>query len=77
MDWLAVRLSVVAFFEMACSMRQEFVPPDATIAGLKKKAADCEQQAAEAEEPLATELRQEAKRYREWIKVLRTGRWTS
>ena len=58
-------------------MRQEFVSPEATIAELKKNAVDCEQKAAEAKEPRATELRQEAKRYREWIKMLRSGRWTA
>jgi len=58
-------------------MGRHFVPPHATIAELEKKAADCEQRAAKAEEPHAAELRQEAKLYREWIAALRSGHWTS
>ncbi len=54
-----------------------FVPPDATIAELEKKASECEQKAAKEEEPLATQLRNEAKRYRGWIAALRLRRWTS
>ena len=59
------------------SMRCDFIPPDATIAELEKKAADYEQKATEAMEVQAAELRQEAKIYREWIAALRSGRWTS
>jgi len=56
---------------------RHFVSPDATIAELEMKASDCEQLAVRAKEPLATELREEAKRYRGWIAALRSGRWTS
>jgi len=59
------------------SVSRYFIPPDATIVELEKKAAGCEQRAAKAEEPLAEDLRQEAKRYREWVAALRSGRWTS
>ena len=41
------------------------------------KASDCEGRAAKAEGPLASQLREEAKLYREWIAGLRSGRWTS
>jgi hypothetical protein len=54
-----------------------FVPPDATIAELERRAADCGQRAAKAEEPQAAELRQEAMLYRGWIAALRLGCWTS
>jgi uncharacterized protein (UPF0548 family) len=59
------------------SLRRHFVPPDRTIAELERKAADCEQQAANAEGPLAAELLREADRCREWAATLRSGRWTS
>jgi len=54
-----------------------FVSPDATIADLEKKAAECEQEAEKAEEPRAAELRQEAKLCRDWVASLRSGRWTA
>jgi hypothetical protein len=54
-----------------------FVSPDATMAELEMKASDCEGRAANAEGPLASQLREEAKLYREWIAALRSGRWTS
>jgi hypothetical protein len=58
-------------------MRSDFIPPDATIAELERKAADCEQKAAKTEDPQAAELREEAKLYREWVAALRSGRWTA
>jgi hypothetical protein len=58
-------------------VRSHFVPPDATIAELEKKAAECKQKAEKSEVPLAAELRQEAKLCREWIAALRSGRWTA
>ena len=58
-------------------MGSRFVSPDATIAELEKKAADCEQRAAKAAEPQAAKLRQEAKLCWEWVAALRSGRWTS
>lgn len=58
-------------------MKREFIPADATIADLKKKAADCDEQAARAAEPLASELRERAKQLRAWIQELRSGRWTA
>jgi len=58
-------------------LRSHFVSPDATIAELEKRAAECEDEAAGAEESLADELRAEAKLCREWIAALRSGRWTS
>ncbi len=58
-------------------MNNTFVPADTTLAELQKKAADCEQRAAQEQEPLATTLRVEAKLYRTWIATLRSGCWTS
>lgn len=43
----------------------------------EKKPADCGQRAAKVVEPVAAELRQEAKICREWVDALRSGRWTS
>ena len=57
--------------------KQHFIPRDATLADLEKKAADPELKAANESEPRATELRDEAKLYREWAQSLRFGRWTS
>jgi len=53
------------------------IPPGATTAELEKKAADCEERAKGEAEPGATKLREEALLYREWIAVLRSGRWHS
>jgi len=58
-------------------VRSHFVPADATIAELEKKAAEFELKAEKTEEPLAAELRQEAKLCQEWIAALRSGRWTA
>jgi hypothetical protein len=58
-------------------MKREFIPADATIADLKKQAADCEEQAARAAEPLASELREKAKQLQAWIQSLHSGRWTA
>ena len=58
-------------------MKREFIPADATIADLNKQAVDCDEQAAKAAEPLASELRERAKQLRAWIQGLRSGRWTA
>jgi hypothetical protein len=58
-------------------MKHHFIPRDATVAEVEQKAADAEQKAAKESEPRATELREEAKLYRQWIVSLRSGRWTS
>jgi hypothetical protein len=58
-------------------MKQHFIPADATVADLERKAAESDQKAANEEEPLATELREEAKLYRGWAATLRAGQWTS
>ncbi len=47
-------------------MKQHFIPRDATVADLERKAADAEEKAVNEPEPRATELREEAKLYREW-----------
>ncbi len=52
-------------------MKQPFIPRDATVAELERKAAECERKAASEQEPRATELRDEAKLYREWATALR------
>jgi hypothetical protein len=38
-------------------MKKDIIPPDAVVAELKRKAAECEQKAGKEEEPRATELR--------------------
>jgi hypothetical protein len=58
-------------------MKQHFIPRDATVAELERKATECERKAASEQEPRATELRDEAKLYREWATALRSGLWTS
>jgi len=58
-------------------MKQSFIPRDATVSELQRKAADAEEKAANEVEPRATELREEAKMYREWAASLQSGRWTS
>ena len=54
-----------------------FVPPNATIAELKQRATECERKATKEKEPLATQLREEARLCREWVAALLSGRWTS
>jgi hypothetical protein len=58
-------------------MTQHFIPRDATVDELEKKATGCEQQAAGEQGPRASELRDEAKLYRQWAATLRKGLWTS
>ena len=57
------------------SISMNLIPPGATMAELEKKAADCEEKAKGEAEPGATKLREEALLFREWITVLRSGRW--
>jgi hypothetical protein len=57
-------------------MQQHFIPREATVAELERKAADAEEESTNESEPHATELREEAKLYREWAASLRSGRWT-
>ena len=54
----------------------KIIPAEATIKELKKKAEECEQKASQESEPLASELREKAGLFREWITVLKTGKWT-
>lgn len=56
---------------------RDFVPPEPTNAELEQKAAECNTQADGESEPKARELREKAKLYRNWIALLRSGRWTS
>jgi hypothetical protein len=42
-------------------MNHTFIPADATLVELRKKAADCEQRATQEQEPLATALREEGR----------------
>jgi hypothetical protein len=58
-------------------MKQLFIPRDATVAEMERKAAVAEEKASKESEPRATELREEAKLYREWATSLRSGQWTS
>jgi hypothetical protein len=61
----------------ATAAKRDFIPAGATIAEVEEKAAKCEKQAAQELEPRATELREEAKVYRAWVKELRAGHWTA
>jgi hypothetical protein len=58
-------------------MQPHFIPQDATVTDLERKAADAEEKATNESEPRAAALREEAKLYREWAASLRSGRWTS
>jgi hypothetical protein len=58
-------------------MKQNFIPADATINELSQQADDCDAQAATAQQPVATELREKAKLLRAWIADLRSARWTA
>jgi hypothetical protein len=58
-------------------MKRQIIPRDATVKELEQKADDAEKESANEPEPRATELRELAKLYREWITQLRSGRWTS
>ena len=51
------------------------IPADATIAEPENKATDCEEKAKKEAEPEATRFREEAILCREWISVLRSGKW--
>ena len=55
----------------------KLVPAGATIEELQKKAAACEEKAEAEPEPEATQLREEAALYREWIAALNSRRWHS
>jgi hypothetical protein len=55
-------------------MKQQVIPRDATVAELEQKANDAEKKSANEPEPRATELRELAKLYREWIAQLGSGR---
>jgi hypothetical protein len=58
-------------------MKQHFISPEMTVAELRQKAEACEKQAEREAEPAASELRDKAKLYREWIAQIRSGRWTA
>jgi hypothetical protein len=54
-----------------------FLPSDATIADLERKALECEQAARERPKPDATKLKGLAALCREWVVALKSGMWTS
>jgi hypothetical protein len=58
-------------------LMHKIMPSGGTISDLKKKATECEEKAKQASEPEAAKLREEALLYREWIAVLRSGKWHS
>jgi hypothetical protein len=58
-------------------MKQDFIPPNAVLAELERKADDCELRAENAPEPQATALLEEAKQYRDWIGSIRSRTWTA
>jgi hypothetical protein len=58
-------------------MDAKIIPSDATIAELKKKVKECQEQAKTAPARRARELREKAALFREWIASLKHGKWTS
>jgi hypothetical protein len=58
-------------------MAAKIVPSDDTIDELQRRAEEFEHQAHHESEPVAGELRLKARLLWEWIRVLRTGKWTS
>ncbi len=58
-------------------MQNRFVDPKPTIAELEQKPKECEAKAATESEPKAGELREEAKKYKHWIALIRSGQWTA
>jgi hypothetical protein len=55
----------------------KILPPEPTIEALKREAGQCEQTAGDESESRASKLREKAALLREWIAVLKTGKWTS
>jgi hypothetical protein len=55
----------------------KIVPADDTIADLKKKATEYEEQAAKQHGTIAALLKEKAKLCREWIAALKSGKWMS
>jgi hypothetical protein len=55
----------------------KIVPAGPTVAELEKKAEDCEKKAKQEAEPVASQLKEEAKAFRAWAAALRSGTWTS
>jgi hypothetical protein len=55
----------------------KIIPSDDVIADLERKATACEAKAESEAEPIATQLKDEAKRIRAWIADLKTGGWSS
>ena len=53
----------------------KIVPAEATIADLEKKAAEYERRAEQESEPVATQLKEQAKECRTWMAALKSGRW--
>ena len=62
--------------ELVWETYRSSIPADATVMSLKKKASQCERQAAEESESMATLLRARAKLYRAQIAKLRSRRPT-
>jgi len=56
---------------------QKIIPAHATIKDLCERAEALEKQSEKEAEPLKTQLHQQAEECREWIRVLRTGKWQS
>lgn len=55
----------------------KIIPAGATIAELKKKAAELEEQAESASKSWAAQLLEKAKLCRKWIAELKSGKWSS
>jgi len=55
----------------------KIVPAELTMKELKKEAQECDQMARIEAEPRASTLREKAALLREWITILKTGKWTS
>ena len=58
-------------------MAVKIIPADQTIEDMKKEADECEQASRTQAEPQAIALKEKAALLGEWIRSLRTGRWTS
>ena len=55
----------------------KIIPAHDTIAELKNRACEYEEKARGESDPIATQLREETKLFRDWIAALDSGKWTS
>jgi hypothetical protein len=55
----------------------KIIPPEDTLADLKKKAAEYEEGARKKTGTVAARLREKAAQCRRWVLELKFGKWTS